>query len=312
MVPTPQAPPRSVLVVVTRRIGDVLLATPLMRSLKLAWPGTAVDALVFEGTQGAIAANPDVRRVHTIPQRPGPLQHLAFVLRLARRYDLALSLVPGDRPTLYAYLAGRWRAGLLLATRKERWKRRFLHRWIAFDERDTHTVLMHLALAEAVGIAPRREVVVTWNADDARQVDALLAGDSALPLAVLHPCPKYNYKMWRANAWIETAQWLAAHGYRIVLSGGPDAAERNYVRDLARAMPAALDLAGKLTLGGTGCLLSRAALYVGPDTAVTHMAAALGVPTIALYGPTDPVKWGPWPRDYQGSCNPWRRLGDQS
>lgn len=310
---TPPEQPRSVLVVVTRRIGDVLLATPLMRSLKLAWPGTAVDALVFDGTQGAIAANPDVRRVHTIPQRPGPLQHLAFVLRLARRYDLALSLVPGDRPTLYAYLAGRWRAGLLLATRKERWKRRFLHRWIAFDERDTHTVLMHLALAEAVGIAPRREVVVAWNADDERQVDALLAGNGALPLAVLHPFPKYNYKMWRGNAWIETAQWLAAHGYRIVLSGGPDAAERDYVRDLARAMPAAaLDLAGKLTLGGTGCLLSRAALYVGPDTAVTHMAAALGVPTIALYGPTDPVKWGPWPRDYQGSGNPWRRLGDQS
>ena len=66
---------------------------------------------------------------------------------LARRYDIALSLVPGDRPTLYAYLAGRWRAGLLLPTRKERWKRRFLDLWVAFDERDTHTVAMHLLQA---------------------------------------------------------------------------------------------------------------------------------------------------------------------
>ena len=74
----------------------------------------------------------------------------------------------------------------------------------------------------------------------------------------------------------------------------------------------ALNLAGKLTLGGTGCLLAAPRSTSGPDTAVTHMAAALGVPTVALYGPTDPVKWGPWPRDYAGSGNPWRRLGSQA
>jgi heptosyltransferase-3 len=290
----------------------VLLATPLVRSLKAAWPETAIDVLVFEGTQGAIAANPDVRRVLTVAQRPGALSHLAFMLRLARRYDVALSLVPGDRPTFYAFLAGRWRAGLLLPTEKESWKRRFLHRWIPFDERDTHTVLMHLALADALGIPARREISVTWTAEDARQVETLLAGDRISPLAVLHPYPKFAYKMWRAQGWIETARWLAAHGHRVVLSGGPEGPEVEYVGELARAMPpGTLNLAGKLTLGGTGCLLSRAALYVGADTAVTHMAAALGVPTVALYGPTDPVKWGPWPRDYAGSGNPWRRLGSQ-
>src|SRR5262245_18250871 len=88
-------PPRSILVVVTRRIGDVLLATPLIRSLKRAWPDAAVDALVFEGTEDAIAANPDVRRVLAIPQRPGLLRHLSLVLGMLRRYDVALSLVPG-------------------------------------------------------------------------------------------------------------------------------------------------------------------------------------------------------------------------
>ena len=53
-----RTPPRSVLIIVTRRIGDVLLATPLMRSVKRAWPDTVLDVLVFEGTQGVIAANP--------------------------------------------------------------------------------------------------------------------------------------------------------------------------------------------------------------------------------------------------------------
>ncbi len=307
----PIAQPRTILVVVTRRIGDVLLATPLIRSLKRAWPEASVDVLVFEGTQGVIEDYADVRRILQIPPRPGLLRHLAFVLRLARRYDVALSLVPGDRPTFYAYVAGRWRAGLLLPTKKESWKRRFLHRWIAFDERNTHTVAMHLALAGAIGIAPQREIAVSWSDREAREVDALL-GAGRVPYAVLHPFPKFNYKMWRTEGWIEIASWLDERGYRSVISGGPDAQEVSYAGELARAMPqGTLNLAGRLTLGGTGCLLARAALYVGPDTAVTHMAAALGTPTVALYGPTNPVKWGPWPRGYDGSGNPWRRLGSQ-
>jgi len=304
--------PRSILVVVTRRIGDVLLATPLIRSLKRAWPDAQVDALVFDGTQGVITSNPDLRNVLAIAHRPGWLRHAAFLLRLARRYDIALSLVPGDRRTLYAYLAGRWRAGLLLPTRKERWKRRFLHRSVPFDERDTHTVLMHLALVEMLGIPAHREVMVTWSGQDAQQLDTLLGTDGR-PLAVLHPSPKFNYKMLRQQTWVEIATWLQVHGYRLVISGGPDGAERAYIDGLVCDMPAGtVSLAGKLTLGGTACLLSRAAVYVGPDTAVTHMAAALGVPTVAFYGPTDPVKWGPWPRGYAASGNPWRRLGSQS
>ena len=75
-------------------------------------------------------------------------------------------------------------------------------------------------------------------------------------------------------------------------------------------MPAgSLNLVGQLTLGCTGYLLSRAAVYLGPDTAITHMAAALGVPTVALFGPSNPVKWGPWPKGHPADRNPWRRVG---
>ena len=98
--------PRAVLVIVTRRIGDVLLATPLIRSVKQAWPEAALDVLVFEGTEGVIAANPDVRRIVTVPQRPRLARHLALLAGCWRRYDVALSLVPGDRPTFYAFVAG--------------------------------------------------------------------------------------------------------------------------------------------------------------------------------------------------------------
>ncbi len=308
-----RTPPRSVLVVVTRRIGDVLLATPLMRSVKQAWPECALDVLVFEGTQDVIAANPDVRRILTIPERPGLLRHLAFILRMLRRYDVALSTLTGDRPTFYAFLAGRWRAGLLMPTHKERWKRPLLHRWVPFDGRNTHTVLMNLALTGLLGIPSRCEVAVSWRPQDAERIDALVGRGPAPPIAVLHPYPKFNYKMWHRAGWLEVASWLAARGHRIVLSGGADPAELAYVADLARDMPpGTLNLAGKLSLGQAGCLLARAAVYLGPDTALTHMAAALGVPTVTFFGPTDPVMWGPWPKDHASPTNPWGRLGSQT
>jgi len=85
-----RAAPASVLVVVTRRRGDVLLATPLIRSLKAAWPEAGIDVLVFAGTQGVLEANPDVRRVITIAERPGLFAHLSLAAKLLRRYDIAL------------------------------------------------------------------------------------------------------------------------------------------------------------------------------------------------------------------------------
>ncbi len=299
--------PKTVLVVVTRRIGDVLLATPLIRSLKRAWPQARIDALVFKGTEGVLSANPDVHRVLTVPQRARLGEHARLYARLFRRYDVALSLLTGDRPTLYAAAFGRWKAGLQTPGAKESWKRRLLDRWVPFDNLDTHTVRMHLALAETLAVPQHAEVVVSWGERDAARVTEALGSDA--PFAVLHPFPKFNYKRWHAAGWRELGAWIAARGLRIVLTGGPDAAEREYVAAVARELPAPLDLAGELSLPMLGALLSRASLYVGPDTAATHMAAAVGVPTVALFGPSNPVKWGPWPRGHPPERNPWKRVG---
>ena len=303
--------PRRILVVVTRRIGDVLLATPLIRSLKQAWPDARIEALVFAGTEGVLAANPDLDAVHTVPERPGIARHVALAARLFKRYDLALSLLPGDRPTLYAGLAGRRSIGLLLDQPGQRWKQRFLDQWVALDAGNMHTVRAYLQLAAALGIPAASEVVVSWSAEDAAAVDALLDKPCA-SLAVLHPYPKFRYKMWHEQGWIDVARWLLDNGFRVVLTGSPAADERAYVDAIAQQLPdSVINAAGQLTLGGTAALLSRAQFYVGPDTAITHMAAATGVPTIALFGPTDPVKWGPWPQQHPAATNPWRRLGDQ-
>ncbi len=303
--------PRRILVIVTRRIGDVLLATPLIRSLKQAWPESRIEALVFEGTQGVLAGNSDLAALHTVAERPGLPAHLSLLARLFRRYDLALSLVPGDRPTLYAWLCGKKRIGLLLDRPDQYWKQRFLDQWVACDPDNTHTLRNHLALASALDIPALADVVPAWRDTDRAAVDALLQGPCGA-LAVLHPYPKFRYKMWHAEGWISVARWLLDNGMRVALTGSADPAERAYVDALAAQLPdTVINAAGRLTLGGTAALIARAQFYVGPDTAITHLAAATGVPTVALFGPTDPVKWGPWPKGHPVDNNPWQRLGNQ-
>jgi heptosyltransferase-3 len=268
--------------------------------------------LAFAGTADVLRENPDVNAVRVIPERPRALQHIVFMAKLFRRYDLALSLVPGDRPTLYAYVAGRRRVGLLLPTRKERWKRRLLHHWVPYDMADKHTVLTHLSVLSPLGVPAAADVTVGWSSADEGRVMQLLAPLSGERYVVLHLYPKFNYKMWSDGGWLELARWIAAQGLRIVLTGSNDEAERAYACRLAAQMHAPLNLVGQLALNQSACVIARAAAYVGPDTALTHMAAALGVPTIALFGPTDPLKWAPWPKGCDGSRTPWRRLGDQT
>jgi heptosyltransferase-3 len=305
-------PPQRVLIIATRRIGDVLLATPVIRSLKDAWPRAKIDILVFSGTEGFVTASRDVNRVLTVPERPSFFQHARLMLELARRYDLALSLLAGDRPTLYAFVAGKRRAGLLLPTLKHRWKRSLLHAWVPLDETDLHTVRAHLAVLSTLGVAPIAEITASSSPEDMQLAESLLAPLKGARYAVLHVYPKFRYKMWTQAGWVALARWLDDRGIRVVLTGAAGTDELDYVTRIAEEAPVALNLAGKLNLGGVAHVLSRAAVYIGPDTAITHAAAGLGVPTVALFGPSNPVKWGPWPSGHTPQANPWRRTGTQA
>ncbi len=305
--------PKRILVAVPLRIGDVLLSTPVIRSLRLAWPEAEIDVLVFEHTEGILQRNPDVDRVITVPARPGFLAHLRLILGIFRRYDLALTTLLGDRPTLYVWLAGQMRIGMQDGSGKEHWKQHLLTRWATFDHKGTHTVLTNLGLTKALGIPPCHEVVVGWNESDERSVAALIPFDlGGEAFAVLHMSPKFSYKMWHRDGWVELARWLEKMGIRSVLTGSGAPDEMEYVARIFRSMPpGTVNMAGKLSLAESALLISRARCYVGPDTALTHVAAALGTPTVALFGPSNPVKWGPWPKDFKENRNPYSLKGTQ-
>lgn len=302
-------PPARILVIATRRLGDVLLTTPLIRSLRRAWPQAHLAALVFSDTASVLAANPDLDAVRTVARKLPPIAHLRLFMDLWRDYDIALSTGPGDRPTLYAWAAGKRRLGLLDPGAKHWWKRALLSDWAPFDDRDTHTVAMNLSLADLAGVARSTEVVAAWSADDAARVQQIVERS---PYVVLHLQPKFAYKAWHEAGWVALGRWLEARGLQIVLTGSGESRELAAIDRIVRQLsPGSLNVAGKLTLPQVACLISRARLYVGPDTITTHMAAALGTPTIALFGPSNPVKWGPWPRDTQAERSPFKMHGSQ-
>jgi len=307
-------PVNSILVVCPRRVGDVLFATPVVRSLKTTYSNAAIDMLVFEGTEGIVSANSDLRQVLTIAQRPRWREHLSLYKAIWRGYDLAVSVQASDRSTLYAWASGRVSIGILVQDRKSWWKRRVLDDWVALDNLGTHTVSMNTRLLDLLGVTTLPTPVIGWSKTDEEMIQSIFPSDGEQrTYVVLHVSPKFSYKQWTVSGWIELAQWLARRGLKVVVTAGDSEQDHAYAAKLFCSFPSeSINLAGKISLPALGCLLSQATLYVGTDTAVTHMAAALGVPTVALFGPSNPIKWGPWPKNWSAaSPSPWKFHGSQ-
>jgi len=290
-----------ILVLVLRRLGDVLLATPLLRSVRRAYPEATIDALVYAGQEGMLEGNPDCNAVIGIDPYPDRAGYLQLLRRMGRRYDLALTTQANDRSHIYAWLFARRRVGLVPDLGwSSAWKRASCSAYAVLDDFNTHTVVQNLVLADLLGIERNYEVVPP-QADE-----NVLLPKNLETYAVLHPYPKFNYKQWTSEGWKSLIAWLRGQGLRVVLSGGPDPKEKAYSAALASGD--VVNLTGKLRLAALSALYRKARLFVGPDTSTTHLAAACGVPTLALFGPTNPVKWGPWPAGYSGP-NPYQRRG---
>lgn len=278
-----------VLVIALRRLGDVLLTTPLIRSLRRAWPDAMIEAVVFSGTEGILAGNPDLDAVIAMPSRPTAAQTVAFVRRVWRRYDLSVSTQTGDRPTLIAWVAARDRAGLTEPDgTAARLKRLALGRSVATDA-GVHRVEDVLRLADMLGIARIPDVVCPSGPVRSDVIPRP-------PYAVIHAAPMYGYKRWTAAGWRGLAAELTRRGLAIVATGGPAAEERRYLDEVwGHDGDPVRRVDGQLSWPELSAVAAGARIHVGPDTSVTHLAAASGCPTVALYGPTDPSRWGPWP-----------------
>lgn len=296
-----------------RYLGDVLLTTPLVHSLRQAYPDAQLDVLVFRNTASMLEGNPDVNRIITTPNRPKFLDYRQLFWQIFRQYDLAIATQSGDRPFLYTLLAAPLRVAVVPPKNTTGWwKRFFVRHWTEFDDDNTHTVLQHLELLDLIKV-PRCFSLIPPQVDNIRQLAEqfpFLTDNTSY--VVLHPHPQWTYKQWTVAGWIEIGLYLKNLGLKLVLSGGPAQEEIDYVANIQHQLPEdTVNLVGRVSLAQLATIIAQAKLYIGPDTGITHLAAATGIPVIALYGPTNPVKWAPWPSGYSENENPFHKTESQ-
>jgi heptosyltransferase-3 len=288
---------KSVLVVVTRQIGDVLLTTPLIRAARRLWPQARIDVIGFAGTLGMLRGNPDVSTLREMPARPGVGGTVRLALALLRKYDLALVADPGDRAHIIGWLAARQRSGLLAAQDSSKWWKRPLL---------AHAVVIDGDLGARHVVPEKVELLAPWRARGAEVGPLVPPPREPLPEAlrqslapgyvVMHTPSMWPYKQWPLESFRQLASFLATAGKQVVLTGSMGAHDRACIAAMAGAAPAPLLLdAGALNFNQLAGLLQDAALYIGPDTSVSHLAAACGTPVLAIFGPTNPQRWAPWP-----------------
>ena len=284
-----------ILLVTLRRLGDVLLTTPLVHALRERWPRAVIDMLVFQGTEGILAGNPDIDRVLMLPEQAAMPASLRMIGRIWRRYDLAIATQTGDRPSVLTFAAGRRRIGFIAPNATGSWwKRYLLHHRVPVGT--DHRVAELMRLATCLGVTGPARVVCPAAVP--------ITGGPSGPYAVLHASPMFAYRRWTDAGWRGLVDALAGRGLAVVVTGGPAEANALYLNRIFQPLAGAVRrLDGQLTWPELTEVLRRAAIYVGPDTSVTHLAAATGCPTIAIYGPVSPRLMGPWPRS--GLAQPW-------
>ena len=298
---------RHVLVVKLRHHGDVLLSSPVFRVLKNRAPHLEVDALVYADTRDMLAGHPEIAEIHGI-DRAWKRQGLAVQ---ARREGELLAALHRRRYQLLVHLTDHWRGAWLAQVLRPRWSVAparpnrfwgwsFSHRYPLPRFTPRHTVETNLDALRRLGIYPEtdeKRLVMVPGAEAEARVEALLASHrlDAKGFIQVHPTSRWLFKTWTEAKNAELLRRLVRDGHRVVVSGAPDAREKAIVgRILAAAGEGVTDLAGQLTLREMAALSARARLFFGVDSAPMHIAAAVGTPVVALFGPSNEKQWGPW------------------
>lgn len=298
---------RRVLVIKLRHHGDVLLSSPVFSVLKRYAPQAEIDALVYADTAEMLSLHPAIRQVRTIDRNWKKLGLVGqaraelglFGALKAEGYDLIVHLTEHWRGAWLArLLKPRWAVGPV--RHGKRWKKSFSHCYGHPRNALRHVVEANLDALRRLGIHPlpgeRGLTLVPGPAAEAK-VDDLLAG---LGLGRgefihVHPASRWFFKCWPVEPMAELIGRLQAEGYPVLLTGAPSGDEKAMVEAIqARLARPAHSLVGQLSLKELAALTARARLFFGVDSAPMHIAAAMGTPTVALFGPSGDKQWGPW------------------
>ncbi len=262
-----------ILFVTSNRVGDAVLSTGLLDHLIGRHPDARITIVCGPYAEGVFARMPNRERTLILDKRRWNLHWLPLWLWAAtRRWDLVVDI----RGSALAYMV--------------RTARRAVMR-----PRGGHKIAQ---LAGLLGLDPPPLPVAWTSAPDRARAAALLpaGGPGGQPVVALGPTANWLPKVWPAERFAALFRAIESEllpGAVPVVLAGPGDAERAMAAPLLAALPQAIDLAGRLSLPEAAACLARAALFVGNDSGLMHLAAATGIPTLGLFGPTPVEEYAP-------------------
>jgi heptosyltransferase-3 len=301
----PAHPPQRILCIKLKHIGDVLLMTPAVRALRRAYPASAIAALVPRGTEGVLEGNPDLNGVFVFDWDAGGSNGVRLV-RTLRRFapDWVLEMGQGDREAVLGFLSGARRRVGFTPGRSGWWRRALLTEVVPWNGVQ-HVIQTNLDLVRACGIPAEACPPVLEVRSAARERMAARLASAGLgldqPLVVVHPVSRWLFKAWPEACCAEVIGRLVRQGgVAVAVTSGPEPAEVDAAHRILSRVEASgagrsvINLVGGTSLAELAAVLERAAVFLGVDSAPMHMAAALGIRVVALFGPSGERSWGPW------------------
>jgi lipopolysaccharide heptosyltransferase I len=287
--------PQKILIVKPSSLGDIIHSLPFLGAIREAFPGAAIDWVVAEGFEGLLDNHPMVKRLwiirkdrwkeagnlpHTLSEWSGLARDLAVV-----KYDLAIDLQGLLRSGLLTMFT---RAPLRVGFSEAREGAPIFYTHRVEGGRDRHAVDRYLAVAGALGADIARVNFPLPLVKPSAEVEEILAQTG--PYAVIVPGARWQSKKWPVELFAKVASRLPLPS--IVVGSRADRGIGEQIA--ASSAGKARSMAGKTTLKDLIPLMRKAAFVVTNDSGPMHLAAAAGVPVIALFGPTNPVRTGPY------------------
>ncbi len=288
-------PMRNVLIIKLRYLGDVLLATPTVRALKAARPDVRVTMMVNRGTEDVLLGNPDVDEIVVLDKGSLAAQWRLIIELRRRRFDTVIDLTDGDRSSFLTWISG---APVRIGFNDEhRWRGRCYTEVVPPVPGVRHRIDRDLAALRLLKIEAGSEVPQLWLTPEeetgADQLLDQLGVQRSASIVILQPGARYWFKAWPPERFAELADRLKFEYSCQVLIGGSqqDGDLAQQIRQMAKSGP--VIMAGRTTIKQFAAIAKKSALFVGSDSGAMHIASAVSTPVVALFGPSNPLEWGP-------------------
>lgn len=284
-----------VLIVQLRRIGDILLTTPVIAHLKKSYPGTSVHFLTEPMGRQVLETNPNVDRVW-VYDRKRPWEMIQHVR--AEHYDAVLDFMNNPRTAVLTLLSGaRWRVGW-----RHGFRRVFYNMTVPVPKEPEYVPVRKLrmlrAWMDAAGLKSgephtiRPELVLAPNDEAIAQKWMRSENVKDGEFVVLAPAHRHPIRSWRKDGFHNVGIKIAGkYQKRVYLAWGPG--EESWMTDVRRGAENVIGLLPMTTMREMAAIFKHAALVVTNDSGAMHTAVAVGTPTVTIYGPTRPIDWNP-------------------